>query len=244
MDMGADLVLLAIDDRRGEVRNGRHVALAVAAAELVEAAFIGSVSLSGGHLTVRGTDGVAKPDLVSALGKVAASRRPVTVAGWLAARAGLGRVRDLVLELELAGAVVVDDPSKSMVGEQPMEVHIADRSAARAAADRFVAVAHGTRTSAADEAFAALADAAGLTGLHLRGLSNRRARARISTLTAHRVNPPPEPDRTMLAIVRAAVSAMAEATRREGDSDAGGSMAIPMDKQFGMRSDVQSAWNI
>jgi len=96
-------------------------------------------------------------------------------------------------------------------------------------------------TTVADEAFAALADAAGLTHAHLRGLSNRRARARLLTLTAHRVEPPPEPGRTVLAIARAAVRAMAETARRTGSGGPIGSMAIPIDKQFGMRQDIQTA---
>lgn len=237
------MVLLAIDDRRGEIRNGRYVALAAAAAELIDLALVGSVGLAGGHLTVRGMGGVTNPDLVSTLTKLAASRRPVTVAEWLAWRGGLRKIRDCVLELEHAGAIQVDDPSKSVVGEQPMVVRLADTELAKAAVDRFVAVAHGARTDAVDEAFAALADAAGLTRVYLRGMSNRGARSRVSSLTAHRVQPPPEPGRTVLAIARAAVLAMAEAARRESDRGTGGSMAIPIDKQFGMQSGIWAAWN-
>jgi hypothetical protein len=48
--MGTDLVLRAIEDRRGEICNSRFVALSLAAAELVELALIGCVGLSGGHL--------------------------------------------------------------------------------------------------------------------------------------------------------------------------------------------------
>jgi hypothetical protein len=124
-----------------------------------------------------------------------------------------------------------------------MQVRLVGRESAQAAADRLAAVARGTRTGALDVAFAALANAAGLTRLHLRGLSNRGARSRISALTGQRAQPPPEPDRTMLAIVRAAVSAMASVARWESSRGAGGSMAIPIDKQFVMRSDILALWN-
>jgi Golgi phosphoprotein 3 (GPP34) len=243
MGVGADLVLLAIDDRRGAVRNGRYVALALAAAELIELAAAGCVGLDGGHLVVRGMDGVTKPDLASALTRLADSKRPVTVSGWIAARGGPMRVRDCVLELAGAGVVQVDDPSKSVVGERSMTVHLIDRGPVEAAVDRFVAVACGTRTNAVDEAFAALADALGATRAHLRGLSNRGARSRVSNLTAHRAERPPEPDRTVLAIARASVLAMAETARREDDRDTSIDIAIPINKQFGMQPGIQTVWN-
>jgi hypothetical protein len=241
MGMGAELVLLAIDNKRGEIRNSRYVAFAVAAAELIELALTERIALSGGRLTVLRMDGVADPGLAAVLTKIADSQRPVTVAAWLGRRGELGRVRDCVLELERAGVVGVDDLSKSVAGEQAMQVRVAEPKPAQAALDRFIAVARGTQTGAADEAFAALAAAAGLAQAHLRGLSNRRARARISTLTAHRAEPPTEPSRTVLAIARAAAQAMAETARRAGSGGPVGSMAIPIDKQFVMRQDIQAA---
>ena len=241
MGMGAELVLLAIDNKRGEIRNSRYVAFAVAAAELIELALTECIALSGGRLTVLSRDGAANAGLTAALTKIADSRQPVTVSAWLGRRGELGRVRDCVLELERAGAVEVDDLSKSVAGEQAMHVRIADPKLAQAAVDRLVAVARGALTGAADEAFAALADAAGLTPAHLRGLSSRRARARISTLTAHHVEPPAEPGRTVLAIARAAVQTMAGTARRAGSGGPIGSMAIPIDKQFVMRQDIQAA---
>lgn len=240
MGMGADLILLAIDDRRGEIRNSRYVAFTMAAAELIELAITECIALSGGRLTVLRMDGAANPHLAAALTKIADSREPVTVAAWLGKGGELRRVRDCVLELVRAGAVEVDDPSKGMAGERAMRLHIAEPGPAKAAVDRFVAVARGAFTSAADEAFAALADAAGLTRMHLNGLTNRRARARMSTLTAYRAEPPPEPDRTVLAIARAAVRAMAETARHSASGGPIGSMAIPIDKQFGMRQDIQT----
>ena len=241
MGMGADLVLLAIDNKRGEIRNSRNVAFAVAAAELIELPLTECIALSGGRLTVLRMDGVADRGLTAVLTKIADSRRPVTVAAWLGRRGELGRVRDCVLELERAGVVEVDDLSKSVAGEQAMQVRVAEPKPAKAAVDRFVAVARGALTSAADEAFAALADAAGLTKAHLHGLSNRRARARLSALAAHPAEPSAEPGRTVLAITRAAVQAIAETARRAGGSGPIGSMAIPMDKQFVMRQDIQAA---
>ena len=240
MAMGADLVLLAIDNKRGEIRNSRYVAFAMAAAELIELALTECIGLIGGQLTVVRMGGAANPGLATSLTKIADSRQPVTVAAWLGRHGELGRVRDCVLELERVGAVEVDDLSKGVAGEQAMQVHFAEPMPAQAAVDRFVAVARGALTSAADEAFAALADAAGLTQAHLHGLSNRRARARISTLTAHRAEPPVEPGRTVLAIARAAVQAMAESARRAGSPGPIGSMAIPIDKQFVMRQDIQA----
>ena len=245
MGMGAELVLLAIDDRRGAVRNGRRMGLVVAAAELVELALAGHVGLVGAHLTVRKMGGVEEdPELSSALAKLAAQQRPTTVEAWLAARGDLGRVRRCVLELERDGVVRADDSSKQVAGDDAMVVHVEDRDLSRGAVDRFRGVARGDRVSVADEAFAALADAAGLTRVYLGGLSNRRARARISTLTAHRSDPPPEPGRTVLAIVRAALRAMAEAARRDNrGGDGGGSIAIPIDQQFGMQPGIRAAWS-
>jgi hypothetical protein len=60
-------------------------------------------------------------------------------------------------------------------------------------------------------------------------------------LTAHRAEPPAEPGRTVLAIARAAVQGMAESARRAGSGGPIGSMAIPIDKQFVMRHDIQAA---
>lgn len=241
MSMGADLVLLAVDERRGGIRRGHFVASALAATELIELALAENVGLRGGQLIVLREDGVVDPDLVAALELLAASKRRVTVAGWLGTRGKLGRVRDRVLELEDAGVVEVDDPSKSVTGDDSMSVQVVDRGPLQAAVDRLSGAARGTLTGADDEALAALADAAGLTHAHLRGLSNRRARARIRTLTEKRAQTPPEPDRTVLAIARAAVLAMAEIAARTGRGSGGGSMAIPIEKQFGMRADIQLA---
>lgn len=242
MGMGAELLLLAIDDRRGGICNSHKVASALAAAELVELALDGRIGLSGAHLMVREMGGVTDPELNSALLKVSTQQRPLTVEAWLAVRGDLGRVRRYVLELERAGAVHVDDASKPAAGKDAMVVHIQNGDLSRAAVDRFREVAHGSRASIADEAFAALADAVGLTHVYLGGLSNRRARARLSALTAHRSDPPPEPGRTALAIVRAAVRTIAEtAARRDSGSEQGGSMAIPLDKQFVMQPGIQAA---
>jgi hypothetical protein len=122
MGMGAELVLLAIDNKRGEIRNSRYVAFAVAAAELIELALAECIALHGGRLTVLSMDDAANPGLTAALTKIADSRQPVTVAAWLGRRGELGRVRDCVLELERVGAVEVDDLSKSVAGEQAMQV--------------------------------------------------------------------------------------------------------------------------
>lgn len=233
-------MLLAIDDRRGGIRNCRYVAFAVAAAELIELALNGCVGLRGGQLTVLEMDGAADAGLVTALTMIADSRQPVTVAAWLGRRGVLGRVRDRVVELERSGAIEVDDLSKSVAGERPMHIRVADHDAAQAVVDRFTAVAARRLTNAPDEAFAALADAAGLTRAHLHGLSNRRARAHVSGLTAHRAQPPAEPGRTVLAIARAAVQVITEAARRAASGGESGSMAIPIDQQFVMRSDIQS----
>ena len=241
MSMGAELVLLAIDDRRGEVRNGRQVALVVAAAELVELALDGRIGLSGAHLTVREMGGVTDPELSSALMKLSTEQRPMTVEAWLAARGDLGRVRRYVLALARVGAVRVDDASKPLAGKDPMVVHVGNSDSTQAAVNRFRGVAKGAHASVTDEAYAALADAAGLTSTYLGGLSNRRARARVATLTAHRSEPPAEPGRTALAIVRAAVRAIAEAARRDSSHDQGGSMAIPLKDQFVMQPDIQVA---
>lgn len=193
---------------------------------------------------VREMGGVTDPELNSALLKVSVQQRPLTVEAWLAMRGELGRVRRYVLELESAGAVRVDDLSKPAAGRDAMTVHIRNGDLSRAAVDRFREVAQGSRTSVVDEAFAALADAVGFTRVYLGGLSNRRARARLAGLTAHRAVPPPEPDRTALAIVRAAIRAMAEsAARRARGGDSDGSMAIPVGGQFVMQPGILGALN-
>lgn len=235
MDLGAELVLLAVDEARGEIRNGKFVALTLAATEMIALARTGNVALRGGQLFVSREDGVTDPDLVAALELLASSRRRVTVAAWLVMRGSVASVRARVLELADAGVVAVDDRSKRMVGTDAMSVRIIDGSAARAAVERLAATARGTLTGADDEALAVLADAAGLAHAHLRGLSNRRARTRLRTLTGKRVQTPPEPDRTVLAIARAAALAVAEIAARSSRGSDGGSMAIPIDQQIGMQ---------
>lgn len=239
MGMGADLVLLAIDDTRGGIRNAAHVARAVAAAELIELAAAGCLGLRGGHLTVMGTGDASNPDSADVLVQLAKSRRPETVARWLGHRGGPARVRDCITELEHAGVVAVDDTSRNSAGKPAMHVHLSERAVGQAAVDRLIGIARGTLTSAVDEAFAALADAAGLARPHLRGFSNRHARDRISTLTARRAQTPAEPDRTVLAIARAAVHAMAEVARRARLGGSTDSMAIPIEAQFVMQPEIQ-----
>ena len=240
MGIGAELVLLAIDDKRGEVRNSRRLAWGLAAAELVELALIDRIGLNGAHVVVQGPQDIADDDLSTALVKLSAHQGPMTVAGWIAAGGSQAHVDRYLLTLERAGTVRAVRETDSKAGAHPTTVHIADRERTQAAIDRFRTAAHGRTStdgrgsdaSVADEAFAALADAVGLTHLYLGGLANRRARARLATLTAPRSDPPPEPGRTVLAIVRFAVRAMGELSRRQGDRGEGSSsMAIPVNEQ-------------
>lgn len=242
MDLGAELVLLAVDETHSRIRNGNFVALTLAATEIIALARTGNVELRGGQLFVSGEHGVTDPDLVVALELLASSKRRVTVAAWLVMRGSVARVRARLLELVDADVVEVDDVSKSMAGADAMSVRIIDGGAVRAAVERLAGAARGTLTGADDEALAVLADAAGLAHAHLRGLSNRRARARLRTLTGKRVPTPPEPDRTVLAIARAAALAVAEIAARSSRGTGGGSMAIPIDQQFGTQIAMRTGW--
>jgi hypothetical protein len=165
--------------------------------------------------------------------QVRASVKGVSVRELIERRSERARVVRCVERLAADGVFrLVPDPADRSGIDTLIEV--SDRAAVLAAAARLrvVAAARG-ELSAADVAFGALAQMAGLHRRALRGPLRIRARARLARLSEQRPAERLEPDRTVRAIVRFAVRAVREGAAFRARQDAAISMAIPTENQVG-----------
>lgn len=190
MGLGVELVSLTVDVKPGDLRSQQRFRWAIAGADLVDMALSGEIILSGLHLV--------RPVADPADGSPAAdAAEAITVGKWIVENGTAARVTELFDALGRDGAV---------------------RQAA--VVERFrAALGGGAQVGPRDEAFVLLAEAAGLTDVHFRGLARRRAHKHIALLLDE---PPPaaEPDRTVRVIARrtliAVTRSLANRPRRPG----------------------------
>lgn len=183
MTLGADLVMLAVDERHGTLRSSRQLAFALAAAEMVDLARARRIEATvDGHLKVTESLGTGDPALDVTLGALASCDEgllledvlgndlPGTIARQVTAVLGSG---------ELAGREVTAN-----LGGQPIYggLHPADPARRRELIERLTDVA-GCEADLAQAAFGALVHIAGLSSPTLRW-DQRRARKRLAGLAA------------------------------------------------------------
>jgi hypothetical protein len=204
MSLGAELVLLAVDDEHGDLRFKRCLGWVIAGADLVDMALSGQITLSGLHLVRPVADSASGPT-------VAEAAEVITVSEWIARCGTTERVNEEIRALEGEGAVHVTGGSARVKQTSVSGVHIADPVRQSAIIERFRGAARGgDQVGARDEALVLLADAVGLTQVYLRGPGKRRARKQIALLLDAPL-PALEPDRTARVIARRTLIAV---TRR------------------------------
>jgi hypothetical protein len=181
MTLGADLVVLAIDERRGTLNQTRELAFALAGAEIVDLARVRRIEAAP-DARVKVTESLATGDVVldatlamltSADGELrmedaVTKRLPGSVARHVAASLDSG---------ELAGRAVT-----TRLGGEPMYhgLRVADPARRRESTER-LADAVDPEADLALQAFGALVHIAG-PGLPIPGKAPRRARRRLATL--------------------------------------------------------------
>jgi Golgi phosphoprotein 3 (GPP34) len=215
MGIAADLMLLAIDDRHGKVRNVVVLGGALAAADLVELVLAERVVLDGLRLVMRNPEPTGDVRLDTVLRGLVDESVPTTAGRWVADRAKRQQVDRCARQLAGEGSLRGYESSTSL---KPLRVHIADRDRASKAVKRLVDVAQGKQRPLADKAFAALADAVGLAPVHLSGRGNREARERMAAFSEPR-STWTELEHMMWTTLRAGVRAIVgvEARSRVGD---------------------------
>ena len=176
--IGLDLTLVSIDAVSGQTRFGPALAYALAVGELVDLALLGRVALRADRLVVHQPEPVGEPLLDKALAWLATEQgEPLTVAQWVAER-GPWRIDEYVFALEAAGVLRLVPIGSAAPRVKRIEVREAQRI--HAAVDRLSgAIASGDSSPYEEQAFAALAAAAGCAREHLRGWDHRADRKRL-----------------------------------------------------------------
>lgn len=183
MTTGVDLVILALDEKRGTIRQGWQLAFALAAAEVVDLAVSRRVGAAANQdLKVNETLRTGDPLLDSALAAMAAEPAGHRVGGWVK-RSARDRVDQYVDAMLASGELL--GPATTADGSSPARysgLRIADPARREALIDRLAAIATADdEVSLQAEAFAALAHVADISD-HVLGLRHRQARRRLKDL--------------------------------------------------------------
>lgn len=236
--MGDDLVLLAINDRKGVIRDRLLLTVALSAAELAELALDGCVGMDGPHLvaTRARRSGEADPMLDACLKAVGRTSRQTAVTAWIVNGRSMSGSNSYVESLTAAGVLRTESLPRRLY-DSGHRVHIVDRGRADEAVARFRAAAAGkAQAGIEDEVFALLADAARLTRVHVGWWKARSARRRLSGFAERRTQEEAEPDRIARSIVRLSVRTIKAVDASSRGSTNGLSIGIPIDQQYGMRN--------
>lgn len=220
MSMGSDLLLLAVDRKSGRVLSRPKLAVALAAADLVELLLAGRIALDGDRLTVLSHRDVPDRPVDAALRALAADAGLTTAANSISDRASSA----YVAHLREAKQSQVLAEARLTKNEQFTPLAVLDEASVAGAIQRLVTVARSAPEPGADDAgaladlaYAMLADAAGLARIHVGGLFNRKARAWLAA-QADRRSSEHEPERSVRAIVRIARRKIEQTQDRPGDS--------------------------
>lgn len=218
MGVGSDLLLLAVERKSGQVRFRPKLGVALAAADLVELVLAGCVALDGDRLTVVNPEVTDEP-AAAVLRTLADSARPITATYSISDRAATAYGAHL--REAKRSRVLAEAPRRG--GERFTPLVVTDQARASSATQRFVTVARAATNPApsdsrslADLAYVMLADAVGLTRVHLGGLSNRKARAWLASQTSQRAGGR-EPEHSVRVIVRIARREIEQIPNRPGD---------------------------
>jgi hypothetical protein len=216
--VGSDLLLLAVERKSGRVRSRPKLGVALAAADLVELVLAGCVALDGDRLTVVAQEAPYGP-VGTVLRGLADSARPITATYSISDRGA--SAFGVHLREAKRSRVLAEAPRRGGEGFTPLAV--IDQTRALGAAQRLVAVARaatepaaGDTAGLADLAYVMLADAVGLTRVHLGGLSNRKARAWLAS-QADRRGGGHDPEHSVRVIVRIARRRIEQTPDRPGD---------------------------
>jgi hypothetical protein len=183
MTVGADLVVLAVDETRACVRLEHQLGFALAAAELVELARVGRIELAEGAITVIEALRTGDPLLDDTLARLGAAPKQHTVGGWVAMQA-VNRVTAYLDAMIRSGEIEGRLTSVSLNSPaRPNGLRVADPGRRRQLAKKLVdAVLH--EAPLADEAFAALAKAADIPAHVLVGRTRHRVEKELKPLLA------------------------------------------------------------
>lgn len=213
------MLLLAVEGKSGRVRSRPKLSVALAAADLVELVLAGRIALNGDRLTVVSRQEVPDRPVDAALRALADNAAPRTAATSISERAASAfgaHLREAKQSQVLAEA-------RRTKNETFTPLAVLDQASVTGAVHRLVTVARSATEPGADDtsgladlAYAMLADAVGLTRVHVGGLFNRKARAWLAA-QADRRSGEHEPERSVRAIVRIARRKIEQTQDRPGD---------------------------
>jgi Golgi phosphoprotein 3 (GPP34) len=183
MALGAELVVLAVDAQRGTVRTPIQLGFALAAAELVDLACARRVEAADGRIHVVERLRTGDPVLDDTLARLAEEPKGPAIDDWIALRAA-DRVPVHLAALlesgELTGRLV---RLRLDAAAEPSGLRVADPHRRAALAEKLVHVARH-EVELEDDAFGALAYAAGLPAHVLSGMAKHRTVERLKELAA------------------------------------------------------------
>jgi len=175
--LGEDLLLIAINRRSGVLRCRSYLRYGLVGAQLVALAEAGFIDVAGGKIVVTGSAGATgDPDLDAELAKIAAARRPPSPRRWVG-QPHAKIVKTYLTRLTATGTI---QPKRGLL---PRYLVI-DTARANATLARLDAIARGAGPAGtAQQAYAGLVSAVGLSVYLYRGRDNRAIRQRLSQLT-------------------------------------------------------------
>lgn len=183
MTLGADLVALAVDETRGEIRFASQLGYVLAAAELVDLAKARRIEAAGSDIRVVEELRTGDPVLDRTLARLAAGDKEPSIGSWidLAAPDRLPvHLAAMIESGELEGRLV--RPSLNSP-PRPTRLRVADPGRRKLLAEKLVAVALH-ESSLEDDAFGALAFAAGQSAHVAPARSKARVQKRLKELTS------------------------------------------------------------
>lgn len=179
--MGADLVVLAVDEARGCVRLEQQLGFALAAAELVDLARTRRIEAAEGTIVVTEPLRIGDPLLDDTLARLGAAPKQHTIGGWIAMQA-VNRVAVHVEAMIRSGEIEgrLTRVSLNSVA-RPTALRLADADRRRKLIKK-LADAVLYEAPLEDEAFAALASTADIPGHVLTGRTRFRVEKGLKPL--------------------------------------------------------------
>ena len=183
--LAADLLLLAINSRTGQVRSPRVVDCALMGSELVRLAAAGRVGITGGRITVLDQRSTGDGELDSAVRSITEARWRPRAGGWVG-RPRRG-IREAYLNRLLRDGAV--STGESSVLHQP-RWRVTDSERLGAARQRLEVIARSQGPVTVEQrAFGGLAHAIGLGKVVYPAWADRAARVRLRNVAAGRAGP-------------------------------------------------------
>jgi len=181
MSLGADLLVLGVDESRGVIRMPIQLGSVLAAAELVELAHVRRIEAVDGRIHVTETLRTGDSVLDDALKRLGDEPKGPTIEQWIALHAGdrvTVHIAALLESGELTGRLL---STRLNAPPEPFGLRVADPHRRAALADKLVHVAR-SEVELEDDAFGALAHAADLPAHVLSGPAKHHAVKRLKEL--------------------------------------------------------------